>query len=76
MQGSSKHLSAAERSAALQSFKKSHKNLSQRTVGANSDGQADPSAPNSARSLGSDTVDPKADRGMVLPFEPVIMTFR
>ncbi|KAK9797350.1 hypothetical protein WJX73_000657 [Symbiochloris irregularis] len=66
---SSRRLSAEGRKKALASFRASNRNISGRggAGGDSKKGQA------SQGSLGS--VDPDADKGMVLPFDPIIMTF-
>ena len=76
MQGSSKRLSTAERTAALQSFKKSRRQMSAKQMEAQaSNGNANGNA-NGDSFRSGDVSDPDADRGMVLPFEPVVMTFK
>ena len=77
MQGSSRRLSTEDRKAAFQSFRQSQRRMSQKAMsvetdsaeGANGATPADQLEGQSFRS--SDT-----DRGMVLPFDPVVMTFR
>ena len=66
-QGSSRVLSASERAAAFQSFKQSQRHFSGKALDTHN-------GPQTQGSQG--TIDPAADRGMVLPFEPIIMTFQ
>ena len=70
-------LSSAERTAALQSFKKSRKQMSVKNMDPEAPAASPKEAPADADSFRNSnrSIDPNVDRAMVLPFDQVVMTF-